>query len=66
MQSDPRLKNGIAIPATAIRCANRFAPPAEQRWVVEHPWLPAAMTTFKSREEALQAILDHDAETSRS
>ena len=57
MQSAPRLKNGVTIPSTAIRCANRFAPPSEQRWVVQSPWLPAAMTTFASREDALDGFL---------
>ena len=60
MDAAPKLRNGTIIPATAVRCANRFAPTAEQRWVVEHPWLPAAMTTFASREAALAAILKHD------
>lgn len=60
MDKAPRLRNGTIIPTTAIRCANRFDPPSEQRFVVDHPWLPALMTTFSSREEALAAILEHD------
>lgn len=65
MQSAPKLSNGVTIPSTAIRCVNRFAPPSEQRWVVEPPWLPVA-ATFTSREDALDAILQHDAEQTRS
>lgn len=60
MDKAPRLKNGAIIPNTAIRCANRFDPPHAQRWIVDHPWLPALMTTFASRDEALAAILEHD------
>lgn len=60
MDKAPRLKNGAIIPATAIRCANRFDPPEQQRWIVYEPWLPAVMTMFSSREAALAAILEHD------
>lgn len=63
MDTAPRLKNGAIIPTTAIRCLNRFAPPDQQRWSVETPWLPvdlADLLTFDSREAALAAILEHD------